>query len=436
MKQKINYLEAFNHTRLYLQIPHSKSISHRHLFLNYLHKAGAHIRNLSNSRDTRLFQEALGTENFQIDFMDAGTPARFALAFFAIVNIPKVLTGNSSLCQRPVGDLVEALRAQGAEIRYLGNPGYFPLEIIRGIQKNEDLWILNTTESSQFVSALMLGVTALNPIPELQIVGLQHSWSYIHLSASVLKTWGYHVEISKGCIRIGSMAKNEGYEDLNAVKKDNAILIEAKPETQMDIDIEIDWGCASFVYLIALFTGKTLFIEGALPHSAQADYAAVEAFRALGVYTEFEDSGACIIPGREHDIPESFDGSNCPDLIPALVSAYAFLKIPMKFTGIEKLAGKESNRLISMAENLQKLGFAWEHKANAFLLNINNPTTITQYSIKTYHDHRIAMAFAPWAVCIDSVDIDDSKCTEKSFPGYWELLKMCNFELQEPINPS
>ncbi len=459
MKQRLKYLSAFGTAPLILKIPRSKSISHRHLFLKYLHRSKSSVHNVSDSRDTRLFQEALESKHFTIDFMDAGTPARFALAYFAICNIPKILKGNSSLQRRPVGDLVEALRAQGAKIRYLEQEGFFPLEIVHGIRKNDSHWILNTTESSQFVSALMLGITALTPIPDLQIVGLQHSWSYIRLSASVLKMWGYFVAITEGRIHIEAAAQkevqgdhnlqnqnkdplieadapNEAHGNHNLQNQDKELLKGASAPNEAHIDIEIDWGCASFMYLIALFTGKSLFIEGAMEHSPQADYAAVDAFRALGVHTQFEAQGARIIPVNILDIPEEFDGTDCPDLIPALVSAYAFLKIPMKFIGIDKLAGKESNRLQSMGDNLRALGFNWERSENAFLLSVNNPTPINNYSISTHHDHRIAMAFAPWSVCIDEVYIDDSNCTEKSFPGYWELLKMCNFELQDSIKSS
>ena len=406
MNKSITYSQNESSETITVTLPRSKSLSHRHLLLQYLHANLAQIEGISDSRDTRIFQNALTENRDIIDFQDAGTPSRFALVYFAITQQPKTLTGNESLKKRSVADLVHTLQQQGAVIEYLENPGFFPLTLHQGITQSHPIWEINTQESSQFISALMLGITALQPIPKLRVKGLSHSWSYIHLSADVLRKWGFTVDISNADIIIGG-----------------------SPSTAMHLDIEIDWGSASFVYLLAIFTKNKFRIIGANRNSLQADYRAVSIFEQLGVYTEFIGKDALISYRPQTEVPTEFNGSECIDLIPALASAYAYLQKDIVFYGIEKLAVKESNRLNRIEFHLGQLGISWQEKQGAYHLKCQNAPLPEHFQIHTHHDHRIAMAFAPWASVISNVQIDDSTCTEKSFPGYWELLKICNFEL-------
>ena len=406
MNQSIKHSPNESSETLTVTLPRSKSLYHRYLLLSHLHSNSAQIENLSISRDTRILQNALTADTPVIDFQDAGTPSRFALVYFAVTHQTKTLTGNASLKKRYIADLVHTLQQQGAVIEYLENPGFFPLTLHQGITQSYPIWEIHTQESSQFISAFMLVITALKPIPKLLVNGLLHSWSYIHLSADVLRKWGFTVDISN-----------------------SEITIEGSPITAMHLDIEIDWGSASFVYLLAIFTKNKFRIIGANRNSLQADYRAVSIFEQLGVNTKFIDNDAIIeyIPSEE--VPAEFNGSECIDLIPALASAYAYLQKDITFYGIEKLAVKESNRLERIAFHLGQLGISWEESNAGYHLSGHKLHIPEDFLIQTHHDHRIAMAFAPWASVISNVHIDDSACTEKSFPGYWELLKMCNFEL-------
>ena len=407
MIQSIKYTPSETHSPLTVVLPRSKSISHRHLFLHHLHPDSGTLQSVSDARDTKIFQAALNSTAQTIDFQDAGTPSRFALVYFAVTNQSKTLTGNASLRKRSIADLINTLQQQGALIEYLENPGFFPVALKQGITQSSPIWEIKTQESSQFVSALMLGITALKPIPKIRVTDLTHSWSYIHLSASILQHWGFNVTIDSAEIIIGG-----------------------SPRTAVPIDVEIDWGSASFVYLLALFTKKTFRIIGAKRNSLQSDYQAVAIFEQLGVATEFESNDALIRPHSKSTPPSEFDGSQCIDLIPALASAYAYLQKDVTFFGIEKLAVKESNRLEGIARHLNPLGFSWLAQEGGFRLSRLSSVLPEAFNIITEHDHRMAMAFAPWAAVIPQVHIDDTACTEKSFPGYWELLKMCNFELQ------
>ncbi len=409
MIQRIKYHNSpVRNQPVSVRLPLSKSLSNRHLFLQFQFSNLRAIKSFSTARDTQLFYEGLRNASYQIDFQDAGTPSRFALVFFAVHNIPKIISGSSSLRKRSISDLVNTLIKQGAQIEYLEKPGFFPVEIKSGIQNSKDIWEINTQESSQFVSALMLGVTKIQPIPRIKVNGLAHSWSYIKLTQSVLEDWGFQVEINDG-----------------------TIAIDGKPKNHSDVEIEIDWGSAAFVYLMALFTQKSFRLIGARQNSLQADYACVAAFDQLGITTVFDVDGALISPGPISNIQTlmHFNGSESIDLIPVLASACAFLGKDIQFTGIEKLAVKESNRIESIRINLTTLGFQWEANTNGYLLKNEHRSMPKRFDIKTFNDHRIAMAFAPWAAVIDDVSIDDTQCAKKSYPQYWEHLKMCNFEL-------
>lgn len=409
MNQTIKYTPNDSLAPIEVVLPRSKSLSHRHLFLRYLHGLNTVINGISSSRDTRIFQEAIENPNLVVDFLDAGTPSRFALVYFSVINQPKTLTGNDSLKNRSISDLVTTLCQQGAQIEYLGKPGFLPIALHQGITESQAIWEINTQESSQFVSALMLGATKFNPIPKIRVKGLTHSWSYINLSADVLKQWGFTVNLMQDEISIGGRTRT--------------------PEA---INVEIDWGSASFVYLLAIFTNKTFRIIGANHKSLQADYQAVFVFESLGVKTEFVNNDAIIQYQEVQNIPIDFDGSECLDLIPALASAYAYLQKDITFFGIDKLAVKESNRLERIEFHLRQLGFSWNEKLGRYHIKNNSNNYPKHFDIYTHNDHRIAMAFAPWASKIDTVRIDDTSCTEKSFPEYWELLKLCNFEVSSP----
>lgn len=394
--------------------PLSKSISHRHLFLHYLYKADLPVDfTVSDSRDTRLFQVALQTNEGVINLEDAGTPARFSLVFHAIKKHNVTITGNISLQQRSIRDLVDTLTTQGAKIVYLNKTGFFPVRIEQGIQGSfNDVWYLNTNESSQFASALLLAMSLYNPAPKLHINGLTHSWSYIHLTASTLNQWGFSV-----------------------LTDPPFVSIEGSPLTAVKPKIEIDWGSVSFLYLTCLFTRKSIKIHHAYDHSSQADFAAVAQFQTLGIRSEFQNQFGILSLTFESTLTSDgliINAANFPDLVPALCSAYAMRGIDVIFSQIGNLKTKESDRIHSLRTNLHKLGCEFiEEDSETYRLISSNAEWPESFNIETFNDHRIAMSFAPWAAVIKNVSIDDTKCVEKSFPNFWEAFKKCNFELSE-----
>jgi 3-phosphoshikimate 1-carboxyvinyltransferase len=393
-----------------LRLPCSKSIAHRNLLLYYLHNIPAPEIPFSVSRDTQLFSRSFQQEQAVFDFLDAGTPARFSLCFHAFTDKPIILTGNKSLKRRSIKDLVDTLRIHGAVIEYLHKDGYFPVHLHKGIDPLlKEEWVINTQETSQFISALLLCMSIL-PLPKKLFVNhLDHSWSYIRLSTHVLKKWGFQVTLKEGYLEMGGSLRT--------------------PENPY---FEIDWGSASFMYLMVLLTQNPVCLIGAEKQSEQSDVQIIPLFQKLGIVTEFNElkKEALLRPSQPDHFPSSIDGSDFPDLIPVLISACIFKNIELTLTGIDNLKTKESNRIESIEFHVRALGWSFnEVQHGQFLLKQEQKDLPSKFEIKTFGDHRIAMAFAPWAAHIEEVYIDDVECVEKSFPEYWEAMKMCNFEV-------
>lgn len=386
--------------------------------LNALHDFPVTIEALSESRDTKLFTQCLKSNTNYFNFRDAGTPARFALAYFTAKNRSITLDGNDSLKRRSIAPLVDALSMKGAKFDYLNEDGFFPVKIIQGVNKDLPLfdapWKLDSNESSQFVSALML-ISSLKGFPQkIKINGLDHSWSYIRMTQQILRLWGINCSLQEGHIRM----------DNNKIKPPKAL------------EIEADWSSSAFFYLVSLISSQNLKFSGLQDLSNQGDAVVTKWFEALGVKTLTHTNRTSLI---NSDITISnhaeFNASEYPDLVPVLVSTLVYLKIEATIYGIENIKKKESNRIDSINANIIQLSAQLiDNQDGSFQLNINRESPISKIlNIQTFSDHRIAMAFAPWACQIPNVYIDDWKCTEKSFPNFWNELKKCGYTLVDEI---
>ena len=386
--------------------------------INALHDFPISIDALSESRDTALFTQCLKSNTDYFNFLDAGTPARFALAYFATKNKSITLDGNNSLKRRSIAPLVDALSRKGAKFEYLNEEGFFPVKIIKGVNKShpsfETPWEIDSKESSQFVSALML-ISSLEGFPqEIKVNGLDHSWSYIRMTQQALRIWRIPCAIQEGHIRM-----------------DNRNI---KPPPSLEI--EADWSSSAFFYLVSLISNQNLRFSGLQELSYQGDAVVTEWFEGLGVKTlnhknHTSLSNSSITISNHTD----FDASEYPDLVPVLISALVYLKIEATIYGIENLKKKESNRIDSINANIKQLSAQLiEHHDGSFKLKIDSELpTLKEFNIQTFSDHRIAMAFAPWACQIPNVYIDDWKCTDKSFPNFWNELQKCGYTLVDEL---
>jgi 3-phosphoshikimate 1-carboxyvinyltransferase len=409
-------------------IPKSKSESHRALSLLYLSNISLDtLENPSKSRDTQIFIQNLTSNSTELDFFDAGTPARISLALFAFEGKKVTLKGNASLNSRPIKALVDVLNELGANIKYIENEGFFPCSIHGKLNSSlipsDDAIVVDRSVSSQFVTALMLVSSQFNHLPKINIelVGTAHSQSYIHLTRNILE------QFQIPCTYIE--AENR---------------IEIKPHTPVvpkKLRVESDWSSA--LYGIQQLLAKTwtneanlrVFIPDLKFPSAQGDSQTLSIFKQLGLKFQAFDDGIIFSAEFLH-LPDSefqIDCRNFPDAVPSLVSTFAmawwFKKnhlYSVIFEGIGNLRSKESDRIKALQITLKKFGFEFvELNDENFQLQkiaIFQIATSQNMEIKTFYDHRIAMCFSPWKRLFPNLEFDDYTCVEKSFPDFWNQI--------------
>ena len=396
------------------QLPASKSESNRALILQAL-AGGSELQNLSDANDTVLMQKLLAeaTTATVFDAEDAGTVMRFLTAYLALAGRPATLTGTARMKDRPIAVLVDALRQLGARIEYANREGYPPLELL-GRTPQPALADGQPTElsvrgdlSSQYISALlMVGPTLPNGL-RLRLTGKVGSRPYIRLTLSLMRHFG------ADCRDLGE-------------------LVEVRPKAYYPADyaVEADWSAASYAYaLVALApAGSWLLLPGLRRHSWQGDQAIVAIMEKLGVATEYlaDETVRLSQTTRAESITQDF--SDCPDLAQTVAVVAAALQIPATFTGLESLRIKETDRIQALQIELAKFGAALTDTGESiFRLTIQNFNVAGQ-TVATYHDHRMAMAFAPLAL-LGNLIIENPAVVRKSFPRFWQELTKITFSI-------
>jgi len=404
-----------------LQISGSKSETNRLLLLQALYP-NLILENTSNSDDSEVMSKAmknfhLPSSNFQlIDIHHAGTAMRFLTAFFAIQeNREVVLTGSSRMKERPIKILVDALRQLGAEISYEENEGFPPIRI-KGKKLTQNKVSLPANVSSQYISALLLIAPKLENGLELTLEGEITSVPYIKMTLSLLNEIGVETSFA-----------------------DNKIVV--KPQTINNkpqiISVESDWSSASYFYSVIALSeiGTEITLSSYKKNSLQGDSVLAEIFKDFGVETVFENNK---IQLKKVDNCQ-LSTINCqlnssPDLAQTIAVTCFGLGIGCHLTGLHTLKIKETDRLEALKTELSKLG------ASVSITNVS--LTLQSYSpplerlpkdvvtIKTYQDHRMAMAFAPLALKTDII-IEEAEVVSKSYPAFWIDLKSTGFAIEE-----
>ena len=361
-----------------IAITGSKSESNRLLLLKALYPS-IQIDNLSKSDDSELMQKALASSDDIIDIHHAGTAMRFLTAYFAIQKgRDVVLTGSSRMKERPIKILVDALRHLGADIEYIENDGFPPLRI-KGKKLTEHKVSLEANVSSQYISALLLIASKFKNGLELTLEGSITSVPYIKMTLSLLSQIGVETAFSHNTIRVLSTA-----------------LIE-KP---IHCVVESDWSSASYFYSIIALSqlGTELSITSFKQNSLQGDAVLSKLFQNFGVVTEFHNNAIRL---RKVDMPTdihlNFDLSNAPDIAQTIAVVAFGLGLECNLTGLHTLKIKETDRLVALKTELEKLGAHVCITADSLHL-IEGSDLNQNIAIDTYNDHRMAMAFAPLAI--------------------------------------
>ncbi|TDN37157.1 3-phosphoshikimate 1-carboxyvinyltransferase [Hymenobacter sp. UV11] len=390
-------------------LPASKSEANRALLLQRL-AGGGTLTNLSEANDTvlmqRLLGQAAGTD--LLDAQDAGTVMRFMTAYLAVTGWRGTLTGAARMKQRPIGILVDALRALGAAIEYVEKEGYPPLRFTgggRAAGATAELAVRGDI-SSQYISALLMVAPMLPGGLRLRLTGEVGSRPYIKMTLKLMR-------------HFGATATEVGRDEIE---------VQAGGYRPADYQVESDWSAASYWYaLLALApAGSSLVLPGLREKSWQGDHVIQIIMRPLGVATEFlaDGSGARLTQVPPNPVPAhapTINFTDCPDLAQTVAVVAAALGRPLRLTGLHSLRIKETDRIAAIQTELRKFGADMPEVEPGVFEVQSAGFKVDGQVVDTYDDHRMAMAFAPLAMR-GPLAVHDPLVVRKSYPSFWRAL--------------
>ena len=401
----------------------SKSISNRILIINALCKDDFKIHKISTSKDTQTLTKLLSQKDNNVyDAGAAGTTFRFMTAYLALQSGTQILTGSERMKQRPIGKLVNALRALGCDIEYLENEGYPPLKINAPKPLITNELNIAADTSSQYITALLMIAPTLPNGLRLTLEGNIVSLPYIQMTLSLMHYFG-----------------------VEHAWEGNTIIVGNQEYVAKDIVVEADWSAASYYYALSAFADELdLKLNGLFKNSLQGDSVAVEMGFHFGVdttyieATEFTEGGLHLKKSGE-PMTEMFewDFLKCPDIAQTFAVICAGTGVQGLFTGLETLFIKETDRVVALKNELAKVGVSFVKLPAKFSQKSQKQYFMVEGKAQwdkiplfpTYEDHRMAMAFAPLAI-INTIKIEDPSVVEKSYPEFWEDLKKLGFEIK------
>lgn len=407
-----------------IRLPGSKSISNRTLLLAALSKGVTEIRDLLSSDDTDRMLEALSTLGVSIekiathDFRvtgradgfpnkqaklflgNAGTAFRPLTAVLALSGGNYELSGVPRMHERPIGDLVDALRQIGAQIHCLGNEGFPPLSIQPARLHAGSVVRIRGNVSSQFLTALLMALPTMGVATTVEVVGELISKPYIEMTLKLMAQFGVHVQ-------------RDGWQRFTIAADQHYV----SPST---VFVEGDASSASYFLAAGAIAGGPVRVEGVGKHSIQGDLAFAQALQQLGAQVSMADQYIeASAPSSVRLKAFDMDCNYIPDAAMTLAVAALFCDGSSRLTNIGSWRVKETDRITAMANELRKLGAVVEEGQD--WLRITPPVKLTPHAaIDTYDDHRMAMCFSLVALGGVPIRINDPKCVAKTFPEYFD----------------
>lgn len=401
-----------------VKITGSKSETNRLLLLQALYP-NISLENVSNSDDSEVMENIIHNSQLStvtlsavempqlFNVHHAGTAMRFLTAYFAIQEGKEViLTGSSRMKERPIKILVEALQQLGAEIYYEENEGFPPIKI-KGKKLTNNKVSLPANVSSQYISALLLIAPKLKNGLELTLEGEITSIPYIKMTLALLNEIGIETSFIENKIIVKPLFTIHNSQ----------------------LTIESDWSSASYWYSIVALSeiGTQITLSSYKKNSLQGDSALVEIYNNFGVETIFNNDNSITISKTSNLKLETlnFELNNCPDIAQTIAVTCFGLGIGCHLTGLHTLKIKETDRLEALKNELTKLGANISVTNDSLTLEPSEKIN-ENISIKTYQDHRMAMAFAPLALKVPII-IEEAEVVSKSYPTFWDDLKSVGF---------
>jgi 3-phosphoshikimate 1-carboxyvinyltransferase len=406
------------HVQATLTLPGSKSYTHRALMAAALAAGESVLTNALAAEDTELTAAALTRLGAGIDWQgttirvtgrngrwlpsplpiylgNSGTSMRFLSALAALGEGEYLLTGTDRLCQRPLGELLEALGQAGVQAVSERNDGCSPVRVTGGLIGGKAQ--LSGAISSQYLSALLfIGPLAPKGL-EIEITGELVSRPYVDLTLEVLG--GFGISYYREGYRYFELPGGQCY-------------------LPREYEIEADASSASYFWAAAALTGGRVTITNLSLESSQGDAAFPEVLGRMGCAVESTPAGLTVQGGALQGV--TVDMATMPDLVPTLAVLAAFAAGETVITGVAHLRHKESDRLHAVATELGRLGIEARESADGLVIRGGTPKGAV---IHTYDDHRIAMSFAVAGLKIPGVAIENPECVAKSFPAFWQFFQ-------------
>ena len=407
-----------------VNVPGSKSLSNRALLLAALAEGETELTNLLDSEDIEHMLNALTklgvsyrlsddktqcvvqgnggafdvAEPLELFLGNAGTAMRPLCAALAASNVDTVLTGEPRMEERPIGDLVDALREADADVTYLKNDGYPPLQI-KGKTLSGGEMSVDGSVSSQFLTALLMASPLFSGDVTIRIKGELVSKPYIDITLDTMAKFGVTVE-------------NDNYQTFTVSGS-------AKYVSPGKFMVEGDASSASYFLAAGAIKGGTVRVTGIGQNSIQGDIRFADVLEAMGAKVVWNDEYVEITGAPLKGV--DMDMNHIPDAAMTIATTALFAEGPTTMTNIYNWRVKETDRLAAMATELQKLGAKVEEGRD--YIKVWPTDSLKHAEIDTYNDHRIAMCFSLVALSDTPVTINDPGCTRKTFPDYFTRFK-------------
>jgi 3-phosphoshikimate 1-carboxyvinyltransferase len=393
----------------------SKSISNRALIIRSLCKEPFEIHRISGSDDTDALIAMLSTNDDVLYSGHAGSSYRFMVAKACLGDREVTIDASEQLRRRPIGPLVKALQTLGADITYLNKEGFPPLKVkpVKGLGKKVNEVTLQAGISSQYLTALLLIAPVLPKGLTVHLTGEPVSASYIQMTLAMMEYFGVPHQWT-----------------------DNTIRIEHGAYQAKDYSVEGDWSAASYYYSMAALAEKAeITIEGLKEDSIQGDVVTKDLYAKLGVETTFTENGIVIHKkGIKEKLKEfKYDFSRCPDIAQTLMVTLAGLGIKGILTGLKTLRIKETDRIMAMYTELERVKtklLVKEEGDNLTVIVVGKAKWKDRAKFQTYEDHRMAMSLVPLA-CIHPIILKDPEVVSKSYPGFWKDIETIGIKIEK-----
>jgi len=417
------HLKPAAHASGEITLPGSKSISNRTLLLAALANGTTHIHDLLASDDTARMLDALQLLGVQLEQMaehdwkvtgtacqfpnssadlfmgNAGTAIRPLTAALAFSGGSYILSGVQRMHERPIGDLVDALRQAGAHIDYLGNSGFPPIKISPAtIHLNQAIQIRGDV-SSQFLTALLMALPLTGKAAEIEVIGELISKPYIEITLNLMRRFGVNVE-------------REAWQRFK-------IPAHAGYQSPGHIHVEGDASSASYFLAAGAIGRGPVRVHGIGQDSIQGDVRFCEALELMGAEITYGENWIECAANIGKLKAIDLDCNHIPDAAMTLAVAALFADGPSRLRNIASWRVKETDRLSAMATELRKVGATVEEGSD-YLVITPPETLIANAAIDTYDDHRMAMCFSLVVLGNTSITINEPDCVAKTFPDYFE----------------